>query len=328
LTRSTSNGLSWSVVAGENPPPTNNELYGVTVLGASDVWAVGYAGEFEFVTLVEHWDGFQWSVVPSPEPAVSSNLLYAVSASGASDIWAVGSSRNLITSIEGTLTEHWDGNVWSHAFGINDFFSTLYGVVAVSPADAWEVGDFAGLAVVGRWNGHAWSVFPTPEVEGRLLAVTAVTPCDVWAVGQRSGPELGTLQTLNLHYTQDCDSVWTDLGYALPGAAGEPKLVGSGPLTAGSTASLALTQAASSAPSLLLVSVTSQPVPFLGGTLAAFPPVLTLPATTSPLGTITLTVPSWPAGLSGHEPFFQFAILDGVAVQGVALSNALMADVP
>jgi len=158
--------------------------------------------------------------------------------------------------------------------------------------------------------------------------VTAVTPCDVWAVGQRSAPEAGLLQTLNLHYALDCDPVWSDLGQALAGAAGEPVLMGSGPLIAGSTASLTLTQAASSAPSVLLVAVTSVPVPFLGGTLAAFPPVLTLPLMTSPLGSISLTVPSWPQGLSGADLYFQYAILDAAAVQGVALSNALKADVP
>ncbi len=321
-------GQSWTVVPGENPPTTNNELYGVAAMGAGDVWAVGYHGEFEFTTLVEHWDGSQWSVVQSPNPAVSSNLLYAVSASGASDVWAVGSSRNLITAIEGTLTEHWNGARWSLAFGINDFFSTLYGVAAVSPQEAWQVGDFGGLAVIGRWNGSTWNVFPMPEVEGRLLAVTAVTPCDVWAVGQRSGQEAGLLQTLNMHYTLDCDAVWSDLGYELAGAAGEPVLVGGGPLTPGSTASLALTQAASSAPSVLLVAVTSLPVPFLGGTLAAFPPVLALPLTTSPLGSISLTVPSWPQGLAGSDLYFQYAILDAAAVQGVALSNALKANIP
>jgi hypothetical protein len=37
----------------------------------------------------------------------------------------------------------------------------------VSAGDAWAVGDGAGLALIGRWNGSGWSVFPSPEVVGQ-----------------------------------------------------------------------------------------------------------------------------------------------------------------
>jgi hypothetical protein len=181
-------GTRWRVIPSANVPNTNNELYGVVALGPNDVWAVGYWGNaaFGFFTLVEHWNGSTWSVVSSPSPQ-GDDILRAVSATGASDIWAVGG-----------LIEHWNGNSWSQVFGFGA--EALYGVAAVSPGDAWAVGDSGGLATIGRWNGSSWSAFPGPSVAGRLLAATAITACDVWAVGQRYVTGVATL-TLNEHFT-------------------------------------------------------------------------------------------------------------------------------
>jgi hypothetical protein len=197
-------GTSWQVIPSANVPGSNNELYAVVALGPNNVWAVGYWGNAAsgFSTLVEHWNGSSWSVVPSPNPQ-GDNFLSAVSATGANDIWAVGRSRNPFTFQTSTLIEHWDGNSWSEVFGFGvEPESAAYGVAAVSPGDAWAVGDGGGLALIGRWNGSDWSVFPSPNVTGRLLAATAITPCDVWAVGQRYVEGVG-FQTLNEHFTSE-----------------------------------------------------------------------------------------------------------------------------
>jgi hypothetical protein len=100
-----------------------------------------------------------------------------------------------------TLIEHWDGNSWSQVqgFGVEPE-SAAYGVAAVSPGDAWAVGDGGGLVLIGRWNGSSWGVFPSPEVTGRLLAATTITACDVWAVGLRYEEGVGFL-TLSEHFT-------------------------------------------------------------------------------------------------------------------------------
>ena len=58
-------------------------------------------------------------------------------------------------------------------------------------------------------------------------------------------------------------------------------------------------------------------------------PVLTqffLPTNGS--GSVPLAWSSWPGGLSGASLFFQYGIQDAAAVCGVALSNALRADIP
>ena len=193
-------GTRWSVIPSANVPGTNNELFGVVALGPNNVWAVGYSGSVEFATLVEHWDGSTWRVVPSADPPVSSNILRAISGTGPSDIWAVGISKNLLTFMTDELTEHWDGNAWGLRFGAGGVPSALYGVATVTPDDAWQVGDAGGSGLIGRWNGTSWSVFPAPNVAGRLHAVTAITACDVWAVGQRYVANRG-FRTLNEHFT-------------------------------------------------------------------------------------------------------------------------------
>jgi hypothetical protein len=194
------NGTCWTVIPSANVPGVNNELYGVVALAPNDVWAVGYSGVVDFVTLVQHWNGSTWSIVPSADP-LGSNILRAVAATGANDVWAAGYSRNPATFRTGSLMEHWNGGSWSLFYGVGaGESSALYGVAAVSPADAWVVGDGGGLTLIGRWDGSSWSNFPGPEVTGRLLAATAINACDVWAVGQRYVANVG-LQTLNEHYT-------------------------------------------------------------------------------------------------------------------------------
>ena len=323
------NGVSWTVVPAPNMPATNNEFFGVAAVAPDDVWAVGYFGAFAFSPLIEHWDGSTWTIVPSPDNQLASIVLRAVAGSGANAAFAAGTSKNLITNFEGTITQNWDGKEWSTVPGVGGSFSSLWGIAAAAPDAAWEVGDSGGLALIGHWDGEAWSNAQIPVVEGRLLGATALSPCDVWAVGQRSGSEPGLVETLSMHFTQqDCDAVWTDVGHALAGVAGEPVLSGNGPLTPGSSGALTLTDAARSALSALFTSIGSAPVPFKGGTLAASPPALTLTLVTSQVGSIALNFSHWPAGLSGLELYFQYAIKDGAAVQGVALSNALEADIP
>jgi hypothetical protein len=196
------NGTSWSVIPSANVAGAFNELYSVVALGPNNVWAVGYWGHssFGFSTLIQHWDGSSWSIVPSPNPS-GDNFLSSVSATGANDVWAVGRSRNPFNFRTTTLIEHWDGSSWSQVLGFGvEPESAGYGVAAVSPGDAWAVGDGAGLALIGHWNGSSWSVFPSPNVTGRLLATTAVTPCDIWAVGLRYEEGVGFL-TLSEHFT-------------------------------------------------------------------------------------------------------------------------------
>ena len=123
-------------------------------------------------------------------------------------------------------------------------------------------------------------------------------------------------------------AVWTNLGAALPGASGAPQLSGTGTLVAGAPASLSLSNAAPSALARLFISLSSTPTPFKGGTLVPVPPLSTLTVVTNAAGAMPLSLAAWPPGASGASFWFQYAIQDAGAVKGVALSNALRADVP
>ena len=121
---------------------------------------------------------------------------------------------------------------------------------------------------------------------------------------------------------------WAGHGSALAGIAGAPVLLGSGPLSAGSSNAVDLSSAAPSATAGLFLALASTPVPFKGGTLMPFPffdPVL---VTTSAAGTISIPF-VMPAGVPpGTELWLQWAIQDAAAVQGVALSNGLRGTTP
>jgi hypothetical protein len=77
--------------------------------------------------------------------------------------------------------------------------SILKGVAAITPSDAWAVGntntvdsrgDILAAPLAEHWDGTKWTVISTPDPGGRcntLSAVAALTSNDVWAVG---GPYL------------------------------------------------------------------------------------------------------------------------------------------
>jgi hypothetical protein len=122
---------------------------------------------------------------------------------------------------------------------------------------------------------------------------------------------------------------WIDFGGALVGVSGSPLLVGTGTLVFGSPNAIGLSDAAPSAPCGLFVALSSTPVPFKGGTLKAFPTLLApIILSTSPAGTLPLPF-TMPAGLPpGTDLWLQYAIQDAAAVQGFALSNALVGSTP
>ena len=121
---------------------------------------------------------------------------------------------------------------------------------------------------------------------------------------------------------------WSDQGCALAGVSGDPLLVGSGPLSGGSSNAAALSNAAPSATAGLLIGLSSTPVPFKGGFIKPFPFFDPVILNTSAGGAITIPF-VMPAGIpAGVEIWVQWAIQDAAAVHGVALSNAIKGVTP
>lgn len=121
---------------------------------------------------------------------------------------------------------------------------------------------------------------------------------------------------------------WTNLGGGDFGSAGVPLLVGDGVLESLQNVSIDLTSAASGSLAFLFVSTSSTPTLYSGGVLHAFPIAVSLALFTDNAGKISLPV-TVPAGFpTGIPVYTQYAIADGAASGGVALSNGLRALTP
>jgi hypothetical protein len=195
------NGTRWAQVPSPSPGGKGGSgLSAVSAVSASDAWAVGCDGFNPNTgasgTLALHWDGTRWAQVATPNPgAAHSACLASVSALSATDAWAVGEFAPSPTSgAQKPLVLRWNGTRWAQvptpAPG-DTLVTELNGVAAVSPSDAWAVGDvFNGdtqtqRTLVFHWNGTRWARVPSPDSGGfnTLYGVSALTPSDAWTVG-------------------------------------------------------------------------------------------------------------------------------------------------
>ncbi|MGH2518082.1 MAG: hypothetical protein ACRDHP_20760, partial [Ktedonobacterales bacterium] len=216
------NGRAWSIIPSPNTTSQFNDLLGVAVVSAKDVWAVGNSNAGQN-TLIEHWDGAKWSIVPSPSPGVNGNSLNGVVAVSATDAWAVGYQYNS-SGIQQALIEQWNGTKWNVVSSpspgptIND----LSGVTALSATDLWAVGYHDGTntvqTLIEQWNGSSWSVVSSPnEASGGsfLNDDSAVSASDAWAVGTY-GTLFGVYDTLIEHWN---GHAWSIVTSPSPGSA-------------------------------------------------------------------------------------------------------------
>ncbi len=189
----------WSIIesSNANATQTDNALYGMTCVSASDCWAVGsfYNGN-NFQSLIERWNGTSWTIVPSPnaDPGMN-NSLKSVTCVSASDCWAVGSYSS--GTMSKTLIERWDGVSWVVVPSPNASAAQqdlLASVTCASASDCWAVGSyFSGGAVdrsqtlIERWNGTSWNIVTSlntsPAQNNYLTNVTCASASDCWAVG-------------------------------------------------------------------------------------------------------------------------------------------------
>jgi hypothetical protein len=124
---------------------------------------------------------------------------------------------------------------------------------------------------------------------------------------------------------------WLDLGAALAGAGGPPRLLGHGSLLPGTAGRLELDEAAAGASGLLLVGFAEQALPFKGGTVVPVfgqAPGFALAFAADAAGAAAFPF-MWPAGApSGTTLVVQAWLQDAGGPAGAAASNALGGDVP
>ncbi|MEW5988309.1 MAG: carboxypeptidase-like regulatory domain-containing protein [Chloroflexota bacterium] len=171
-------GVSWSAVNNRCRVP----LYGVTVVSATDIWAVG-----DNTTC--RYNGVSWQRVnsPQPRPAYSevSYSLRDVDAVATNDMWAAGSrvldyGKYLVNL---SFFEHWNGSNWTRTLGAPG--QIMYGVAAVSTNDVWAVGTSGFGPLILHWDGVTWDSVPTPSEGsgGSLQAIDALAADELWAAG-------------------------------------------------------------------------------------------------------------------------------------------------
>jgi hypothetical protein len=98
----------------------------------------------------------------------------------------------------------------------------LYGVSALSPTDAWAVGEYrddatgAYRSLILHWNGTAWTKVGSPNVSSTnnvLTSVTAIGTANAWAVGSYVDDATRASRTLVLRWN---GTAWTKVGSPNP----------------------------------------------------------------------------------------------------------------
>src|SRR5215472_10686948 len=205
------NGSTWSIQPTPNPPgAAPSILNAASCVSGSVCIAVGNTSNSRgtSLTLAQRWNGRTWSIQPTPSPADGGNLI-GVSCPWRSSCLAVGGHGNPFTGPAlGTLAERWDGTRWRIQPTPNPprggWF--LLSVSCTSPSACTAVGGRlvptrTGLATLAeRWNGHTWSIQPTPNPPGHgfklLNSVACTSRSSCMAVGNEfdtTGENLGTL---------------------------------------------------------------------------------------------------------------------------------------
>jgi Lactonase, 7-bladed beta-propeller len=190
-------GAAWTQISSPNVSGGANQLFGVTAISASDVWAVGSVSG---APLALHWNGSAWSVASvGVGSGLSSESFAAVTGSATNDVWAVGQGNGIFTNQVFATIRHWDGTRWTEKLcravsasnsppgyeggGPNAYFT---GVSAVSGNDVWAVGVLGSGPMILHWDGQAWTEVTHPRAfpnAASLLGVTTSAQGSAWAVG-------------------------------------------------------------------------------------------------------------------------------------------------
>jgi hypothetical protein len=193
-------GSSWTILPSHVRSIGLARLTSVTIVSASDAWAVGYRSHGEgFQALALHWDGSSWATTPTP--SLGSSRLAGVTVPSSGEPVAVG-------DVAGEqLSEVWDGASWAvEAIAPLGSFATLTSVANGGNADTWAVGWRFGQrsgsrSLFERWDGIWWTRVPSPAV-GVADVLNGVSGAGerFWAVGSTQDVYGGTVRPLIERY--------------------------------------------------------------------------------------------------------------------------------
>src|SRR5438874_710647 len=186
----------WSLVPSPSSGNVSNNLYDVDTLAPNDAWAVGTKNSevgplFATRPISAHWDGTAWKEVPTANGIFAQfNGVFAL---GTTDVWAVGA--DVPDPLSPTpLVEHFDGASWTVVDSPQLAQSNLVSISGTSDKDLWAVGTAHGFRphmIAMHWNGTAWALSKTPDIDSAFVSlesVTALSRADVWGVGYYLAP--------------------------------------------------------------------------------------------------------------------------------------------
>jgi hypothetical protein len=207
------NGATWSSTPTQPTGQTYDQFDSVTCAGASDCWAVGFAGpnaeSNNFLpdvvpnvagdsALVEHWNGLDWTIVDAPSaPSPLGTYLSSVTCTSSEQCWTVGSTMDTAGNPLSTVVDSWDGTSWTTVPSPNPSGTgnLLTDVTCTSATNCWASGadgiqsgqnsSTEPNPMIESWNGSAWSVDPTPNVTffGYLNTVACTGGSGCFATG-------------------------------------------------------------------------------------------------------------------------------------------------
>jgi hypothetical protein len=198
------NGTRWQIQPTPNPAGAQfTFLNAVACAPASGCIAAGayINSSGAFHGLAERWDGASWAIQPTPSlPGGVMSSLIGVACTSATGCLAVGFSgpSGGNNQSPATLAERWNGSTWRVQDTPNPpgaAASELNAASCVSPAACIAVGLTSNsrgipLTLAQRWNGHTWSILPTPSPVdgGNLIGVSCPSRSSCLAVGGHGNP--------------------------------------------------------------------------------------------------------------------------------------------
>jgi|SRR5579872_464751 len=192
-------GQGWNEVQAPNASG-QNQLFGVTAVGPSEAFAVGYSGNDAIRnTLVLHILNGKVQVMSTPNNSgFAINELRSVWASGPCDVWAAGRLINPSTLPTATLILHYDCVSWKIISSPNPDSGSneLFAIAGTSSTNIYAGGSHSSINsdsvtqnLLLHFNGTSWNVitnFPNPSgtgVNNEIEGLSASASNNVWAVG-------------------------------------------------------------------------------------------------------------------------------------------------
>jgi hypothetical protein len=189
------NGSTWATVA--TPPSGQNrdQFNAITCTGATNCWAVGFAGPNGLANnflpnimpqvsganaFIEHWNGTSWTVTPAPAAAGPlGTYLNSVTCVTPTRCWAVGADMGADGNPSSTLVDTWNGTSWTTVASPDPSSggSLLTAVTCIDATDCWASGavgqsgnngggggnnNISPNPMIAVWDGLTWSVDPSP----------------------------------------------------------------------------------------------------------------------------------------------------------------------